>query len=69
MAVVTLTLTVSEAEEARVVKALCESEGLAVTGANAKTVVIGLIKGRVRAWEQQKRQEEVTEPPAVGGIT
>jgi hypothetical protein len=69
MANVSLTLTVSEAEAARIEKALCESEGLAITGPNTKAVVIQLIKLRVRAWENQKKAEEATEAPAVGGIT
>ena len=73
MAATVLTITVEEAVAERVIKALCEGAGLPVSGANAKAVVIKMIKQRVITIEKEKKriateaeEQALTEP---GGIT
>lgn len=52
----TLSITIPDSEVTRVQTALCESQGMAVSAANAKAVVVSLIKGVVFARERAATQ-------------
>ena len=66
MSAVVITITMSSAEEERIITSLCGYENLEPTAANAKTALKTLISRRVQQYELRKAE---LEPKAVEGIS
>ncbi len=61
MANTVITITIPEAQTAHVVKALCETAGIAVTNANAKALVIREVRRQVEEYDRRTFSPEPVE--------